>query len=192
MHCRCRLLYLWNHRQKGEEKGRDVVLEWMEVEYYRAQSKNHHLAVVRLICILSFLCGCDRGEWYKRRCRSTSTSSKDTVDKDPSFVGKLKCPNNIKKHLDVYLATHTIASRMVLRKSHPSIYFFQKGVLPLSQDISHPPSHDCIVFNRSLNFNIPGILKSIPHLYSARHSNCFAPSQDPPMPIAWFIVVTFC
>jgi len=62
MHSCCRLLYRWNHRWKGEEKGRDAVHERMEVEYYRAQSRNHHLAVFRLIRILSLLCGRDGGE----------------------------------------------------------------------------------------------------------------------------------
>jgi len=61
-HSRCRLLYRWNHRRKGEEKGHDAVHERMEVEYYHARSQNHHLAVVWLIRILSFLCGRDRGE----------------------------------------------------------------------------------------------------------------------------------
>jgi len=60
-HSRCRLLYRCNHHRKGEKKGRDAVHERMEVEYYRAQSQNHHLAVVQLIPILSFLCGRDGG-----------------------------------------------------------------------------------------------------------------------------------
>jgi len=62
MHSRCRLLYRWNHCRKGEKKGRDAVHERMEVEYYRARLQNHHLAVVWLIRILSFLCGRDGGE----------------------------------------------------------------------------------------------------------------------------------
>jgi len=61
-HSRGWLLNRWNHYLKGEEKARDAVHERMEVEYYRARSQNHHLAVVRLIPILSFLCGPDRGE----------------------------------------------------------------------------------------------------------------------------------
>jgi len=72
----------------------------MEVEYYRARSQNHHLAVVRLIPILSFLCGRDGGERCKRQCRSTSSSSKDTVDEDSCFVSKMNCRNNVKKRLD--------------------------------------------------------------------------------------------
>ena len=56
------LLHCWNYGSKREEMGRDAVHEQMEVEYYGSRSRNHHLAVVRLIRILSFLCGCDRGE----------------------------------------------------------------------------------------------------------------------------------
>jgi len=62
MHSRCRHLYRWNHRRKGEEKGRDAVHERMEVEHYRARSQNHHRELVGLIRILSFLCGRDGGE----------------------------------------------------------------------------------------------------------------------------------
>jgi hypothetical protein len=62
MYSRCWLLYRWNHRRKCEEKRHDAVRERIAVEYYRAQSQNHHLAVVWLIRILSFLCGCDGGE----------------------------------------------------------------------------------------------------------------------------------
>jgi len=61
-HSRCRLLDRWNHRRKGEKKDGDAVPERMEVEYYRARSHNHHLAVFQLIRILSFLCGRDGGE----------------------------------------------------------------------------------------------------------------------------------
>jgi len=58
----CWLLYRWNHHRNGEKKGRDAVHERMEVEYYRARSQDHHLAVVRLIRILSFLGGRDGSE----------------------------------------------------------------------------------------------------------------------------------
>jgi len=61
-HSRGWLLYRWNHYPKGEEKARNAVNERMEVEFYAARSQNHHLAVVRLIRILSFVCGPDGGE----------------------------------------------------------------------------------------------------------------------------------
>ena len=98
----------------------------MEVVYYHARSHNRHMAVVWLIHILPFLCGLDRCELYKRRYRSTSLSRKDTIDDVPCFVCKMKCHNNVMKCLDGLLATHTITSRLVLGKSHSSIYFFQK------------------------------------------------------------------
>jgi len=63
-------------------------------------------------------CGRNRGEWCKRRCRSTSSSSTDTVDKDPCFGCKMKCRNNVKKCPDGRLATHTAASR--LSSDHPA------------------------------------------------------------------------
>jgi len=56
------LLYCWIHCWKGEEKRRHAVHELMKVEYYHAQLQNHHLAVVSLIGILSYLCGGDEGE----------------------------------------------------------------------------------------------------------------------------------
>jgi len=55
MHLRCRLVYHWKHHWKCEEKGRDALQEWIEVKYWRAQSQMHHLAVVQLIRILSFV-----------------------------------------------------------------------------------------------------------------------------------------
>lgn len=64
-HCRQSdwwLLPCSNHGQKGEENGHNVVNESMEVEFYRAQSENYFLAVVQLICIRSFHCGCDGAE----------------------------------------------------------------------------------------------------------------------------------
>ena len=61
-HTRCWLLYRWNHGQKVEEKGHNAVYAQMEVEFYRAQLQNHHLVVVQLVSILSFLCWCDGGE----------------------------------------------------------------------------------------------------------------------------------
>jgi len=130
-HSRCRLWDHWNHRRKSEEKGRNAVHKRLEVEYYRAQSQNQHLPVVWLILIQSFVSGCDGGEGSKCRCKSTSSSSEDTVDEDPCFVSKIKCCSYIKKPLDNPLSTHTISSRLVLGKSRTSIYIFQKGDLPL-------------------------------------------------------------
>jgi len=62
MYSRCRLLHRSNYHRKGEEQGHDVVHKRMEVEYYRARSQNHHLEVVWLIRIISFLCSRDGGE----------------------------------------------------------------------------------------------------------------------------------
>jgi len=164
----------------------------MKIAYYGARLQNDHLASVWLICILSFLCGCNRDEWCIGQCRSTFSSSKDTVDKYPSFVIKMKCCTNIKKSLDSVSVTHTITSRLVLGKSRTSIYFFQNGILPLLYVFSHSPSQVCKVFNCSLILIISWSSKSIAHLHSACCSNCFAPSQHPPTPIPWCIDVAFC
>ena len=61
-HSRFWLLYRWNHSQKGEEKGRDAVHERMEGEFNCDRSQNHHLPVVWLIHILSFVHGHDEGK----------------------------------------------------------------------------------------------------------------------------------
>jgi len=164
----------------------------MEVEYYCARSQNNHLTVFRLMCILFFLCGCDGGERCKHQWSSKSSSSNDNVDEDACFVCQMKCRNNVRKRLDGLLATNTITSRLVLGKSSTSMYLFQHGVLPLLQNFSHPSSHIGKVFNYSLNFNIPWSSKTIPHLHSAHHGDCFALSQDTPMPNAWIMVVTWC
>jgi len=154
-HSRCRHLYDWNHCWKGEQKRCDPIHEWREVEYQHAWLQNHPPAVVRLICILSFLCGHPRNSGCKRCCRSTSLKSEDTVDEDPCFVNKMKCPHNVQKRLNGLLAINTITSRQVLGKCHTLIYFFQQGVLPVLLDFANPPSHVCKVFNRSVNYNIP-------------------------------------
>ena len=126
-HSRCQLLYHWNHRRKGEEKCCDAVHEQKEVEYYGARSHNDHLPVVRLISILSFLCGCDGGEWWKCRCRSMSSSSKDTVDEDLCFVSKMKCCNKVKKHLAGLVANDTITCRLASENAAPRYTFSNKG-----------------------------------------------------------------
>jgi len=126
-HSCCRLLYHWNHRPKGGKRRRDVAHERLEAEYYRARSQNHHLAVVRLIRILSFLCGRDGGEPCKCRCRSRSSSSKDTVDEDSCFVSRIDCRNYVKKHLNALLPTHTIASWLSSEKAAPRHTFSKKG-----------------------------------------------------------------
>ena len=99
----------------------------MEVEYYHARSQNHHLAVVRLLRVLSFPCGHNRGEWCKCRCRSTSSSSKDTVDEYLCFVSKRKCCDKVKKRLDGLLATYAITSRLSSEKAAPQCTFSNKG-----------------------------------------------------------------
>jgi len=126
-HSCCRILYCWNHRQKGDDKGCDAVHERMEVEYYCAQLQYHHLAVVRLICMLSFLWGRERGEWCKCQCRSISLSSKDTVDEDLCFVSKMTCRNNVNKYHNSPLATHTIRSRQSSEKLHLDWLFPKRG-----------------------------------------------------------------
>jgi len=126
-HSCCRLRYRRNHRQKGQKKGRDAVHERMEVKYYPARPQNHHLAVVRPICILSYLSGRDRGEWCKHRSRSTSSSSKDTVDEDPCLVSIMNCRNNVRKCLDGVLPTHTITNRLSLEKVASRFTFSKKG-----------------------------------------------------------------
>ena len=191
-HCCCRYLNRWNHPWKGEEKGHDVVHEPMEVQCYRARAQNHHPAVVPLINMLFFLCGGDGGQWCKRRCTSTSSSSKDTVDQDPCFSSKLKCRNMVEKCIDGHLATHIIKSRQFSETATPRFTVYQNVVLPIPHDFCIPPSHSCKVFNRSLNLNPPWISKSIVHLRSARHGDCYAHSKDPPMPSAWVKVVTVC
>ena len=107
MHSHCWLLSRWNHHWKCAEKGSNAVHERMEVEFYGAQSQNHHLGVGQLTRILSFVCGREVGGWCKRRFRRMSSSSKDTVDKDPCVIKKIKCRNNIKKHQASILANHT-------------------------------------------------------------------------------------
>jgi hypothetical protein len=96
----------------------------------------------------------------------------------------MKYCNNSNKHLDGHLATHTINSQLVIGKCRTSICFFQKGVLLLSNDISYPPSQRYKVIDRALDFNIPWIFQSIPHLHSAHYSDCFAHSENTPTPIA--------
>jgi len=66
------------------------------------------------------------------RCRSTSSCRNDTVEKDLWFIGKIKCCNHVEKGVHSLLATNTIASQLVIGKSCSSIFFFQKGALPLS------------------------------------------------------------
>jgi len=189
---RCRHLYRWNPHRQGQEKGRDAVHEPISVDYYCARSQSHQVAVVRPILILSWLCGHGRDEWCKRWYRNASSSGKDTVDNDPFCVGIMTCCNSVKMQLDGLLATHIDTTCQVIGNSCTSIYFFQKWVLQLWYDFSHPPSHVCKVFNRSLYFNISWISKWIWHQHSGLRGNCFEPSQDPPTPIAWCVVITLC
>jgi hypothetical protein len=164
----------------------------MEVANNPTWLPNHNLTVVKLIHIISILCGHDRGKWCKRRYRSMSLSSCYTLDNDPHFIIESNCHNNVKMCLDGLLATHTITGWFVFEKSLTLIYIFQTGVQPLLCDVSHPPSHCCKVLNRSLNVNISWIAKRIPHQHSAHHSDCFAPSHDSPTPITWCLVASFC
>ena len=125
-----------------------------------------------------------------RQCRRMASPSKDTVDENPYFIIEMKCRNYLKKCLDGSLAAHTIASWLAVGASYTSIDIFQNRVLLLTEDFSHPPWHDCIVFNHFPIYNITSNNQSIPHLHSARHGDRFAPSQHPPMPTSWFMVVT--
>jgi hypothetical protein len=61
------------------------------------------------------------------RYRSTSSSSRDTVDEDPCFVSKMNFHNNVQKHLDGLLATHTITSRRSWEKAAERFTLFKKG-----------------------------------------------------------------
>jgi len=106
---RCRHLNRWKYCRKGEAICRDAVRGRMQAKYYRAQSLNHHLVVVRLIRIVSFVCGRDSGDWCEDQCRSLSSSSNVTVDKDPCCVSNMKCRNNVKKHPDGLSTTPTIS-----------------------------------------------------------------------------------
>ena len=90
----CRLQYNSNRRPKSEEKGCNAVYDQMEVEYYHARMQYLRLAVVLLIRTLSCLCVRNKGERCKRCCRSTTSSSNDTVDKYACLVSKKKSRNN--------------------------------------------------------------------------------------------------
>lgn len=98
----------------------------------------------------------------------------------------MKCLNNFIKLLDGFLATPIITSWLVLAKRRTLIYLFQQEVLPLLQNVSQPPSHDCEVLNCSLDFHIPWITKSIQHLQSARHSVVLHPQKTLPTPLPDF------
>ena len=177
--------------RNGEEKGYNAVHEWIEVEHIVLDHKTINWQLFSWRAYYRLLWGCDGGEWYMRRCRSMSSSRKDIFNQYTWFFSKIQCPNNVKMHLDSSLCTHTIASWQVFQKSCTSINFFRTWVLPLSLDHYYPPSPICELFHRSLIVNLPWITESIRHLHSARHGECFAPSQHPPTLIAWFMVVTF-
>jgi len=104
----------------------------------------------------------------------------------------MKCSNNVKKDIDGFLDTDTSPGWLVIRTSHTSIYIFQNWVLPHWQYSSDPSSHVCKVFNPSHIQNITRISKTIQCLYSDCCDHCFAPLEDPPTLIAWFMIVTFC
>ena len=53
-------------------------------------------------------------------------SSKDTVDKDPWFVSKINCRNNVKKRLDGLLPTHIITSHLSSEKAARRCTFSKK------------------------------------------------------------------
>ena len=121
-------------------------------------------------------------------------SSKNTVDKYPCFVGKMKCHNNIKKSLDRLVPTHNILSWLVLRGSCISIYFFQHGLLTLSLNFSHPPLPVCTVLNRSLIFRITWIRTAYPICIQLVTATIFQPYKTLQYPLSDFrlsLVVTF-
>jgi hypothetical protein len=62
-----------------------------------------------------------------RRCRHTSSSSKDIVDKDPCFVSNTNCRNNVKKCLDGLLPTHIISRRLSSENAAPRLTFSKMG-----------------------------------------------------------------
>jgi len=127
MHFCCQLLYCWNPCWKGEEKRCDSFQEQMEAAYYSKWGQSNELAVVCLIRIQSLLCGCNGGEWCKRRCRHTSCSSIIAVDRYPCIISKMKYRNKVKKCGVGVLATDTIASLMILGKAPPPFTFSPKG-----------------------------------------------------------------
>jgi len=116
--------------------GLDAVHGWMEVEYSRARWQHHHLALIGLIRTLTIHPGRDGGEWCNRQCRRTSSTSKDTVDKDRCFVSKMNCCNNVKKHLDGHLPTHTITSQPCSEKAAPRLTFSTRGPSTLVRFLS--------------------------------------------------------
>ena len=125
----CQLPYRRNHCRKGDEMDLNAVLEYMAVEFHGAWLQNYHLEVDRPIHIQSFLSGCQGGERWKRWCSSTTSSSKNTIGEHAWFSSKMKGLNNVKKHFDNFLATHTITIWLNLGNSHTFNCFFQKGVL---------------------------------------------------------------
>jgi len=70
-------------------------------------------------------------------------SSRNTVDKCPCFVSKMKCYNNVKKHLDSCSATCSTASWLFLGQCRALIRFFPNGVLPFTLTFSDPSLHVC-------------------------------------------------
>jgi len=182
--CGCQLYACRNCCWKGEEMGCEVVHELMAVDYYCAWSHNHHLEAIQLIKIKCCLCGHDSGVWCKRQSRCMSFSSNIMIGQYPYYVGKMKCRNNIEKHLDSFLDTHTIPSWLVLRKCCRWIYCVQNAVLPLSSELSYSPSQCCAVLNCSFIFGITWISKPIPYQHSAHYSDPFAPVQDTSTAIA--------
>lgn len=101
-------------------------------------------------------------------------------------------PTTLRSAPTVILANYTIASRLVLGTSPTSIHVFHTVILPLLNHFSHHSSDVWKVFNRFFILNILWISKSIPHLHWTHCGDCLAPAHDPSMPIAWFMVFTFC
>jgi len=127
MHCPCPLLYPWNHHRMGENIGSNVVPERIDVVYYHAQSDNHHLADVWLMCLLYSICGRDRDEWCEGRRRCRSSSSKDTVEEYQCCVSKMKCHNNIKKHPNIFQLLIPMPACWSLEKAAPQFTFPNRG-----------------------------------------------------------------
>jgi hypothetical protein len=59
----------------------------------------------------------------KSHGRSTASSSKHPVEEDSCFVSKINCHHNVRKHLQGFLPTHTIISRLSLEKAAPGLTF---------------------------------------------------------------------
>jgi len=62
-----------------------------------------------------------------RRCRSTSSSSKDTVDEDPRFVSKMHCRYNVKSVSTVFHLLTPLQASCPWKKPHCDLLLPKRG-----------------------------------------------------------------